>query len=223
MASHPSVFGAGECRFGHQALGRLPSELGMNIDPLDCIGRLTKSAVQNSANWYLEQVHRLDKKNPLRIIDKMPQNFRLLGLLQILFPNGKFIHCRRDMRDVALSCWMTNFQNYSWSFDLHHIAAEIRDYQRVMAYWKAVLPLPVMDVQYERLVADLEAESRNLIAWLGLPWDPACLAFHQTRRHVRTASVAQVRQPIYSRSVGRWRHYAETLRPLIEELGLDLT
>ena len=219
LASHPAVFGAGECRFAHETLRRLPGELGLNLDPLDCIGRLTKSCVQNSAGWYLEQVRRLDRKGARRIVDKMPQNYRLLGLLQIYFPNAKFIHCRRDLRDVALSCWLTNFQNYSWSYDLHHIAAEIQDYERIMAHWQAVLPRPVLEVRYEQLVAGQEAESRKLIEWLGLVWDPACLSFHATRRPVRTASVSQVRQPIYSRSAGRWRNYIDVLRPLIEELG----
>jgi hypothetical protein len=140
----------------------------------------------------------------------------------VMFPNARFIHCRRDLRDVALSCWMNNFREINWANDIGHIAQRIREYQRIMAHWSAVLPTPVLEMNYEMMIADQESESRRLIAWLGLEWDPACLAFHRTKRPVRTASVAQVRQPIYSRSVGRWRHYRDTLRPLIEEIGLGL-
>jgi tetratricopeptide (TPR) repeat protein len=220
LASHPSVFGAGECRFAQLSLQRLPAELGIADDPLDCIAQLSKPAVQACAGWYLDQIRRLDKKGSLRIIDKMPHNFRLLGWLQILFPRAKFIHCRRDLRDVALSCWMTKFRNLSWACDIQFIAVEIKEYLRIMEHWRQTLPQPIMDIDYERLVADQEGESRKMIDWLGLGWDPACLSFHTSKRPVRTASLSQVRQPIYSRSIGRWRHYVETLRPLIEELHL---
>jgi hypothetical protein len=116
---------------------------------------------------------------------------------------------------------MTNFAGIRWSNDLEHVAHRVRGYQRIMEHWLAVLPIPILEVDYERLVADQEVESRRMVAWLGLDWDPACLQFHRSERLVKTASVTQVRQPIYSRSVGRWRNYQEALGPFLRWLALD--
>ena len=148
----------------------------------------------------------------------MPDNYLCLGLLATLFPRAKFIHCRRDLRDVAVSCWMTHFRALRWTNDPEHIASRFREHRRVMAHWRQVLPVPVLEVDYEETVADLEGVARRLVAWCGLAWEPACLAFHQTRRPVRTASVTQVREPIYQRSVARWKHYQEALGELFKRL-----
>src|SRR5207237_349697 len=104
-------------------------------------------------------------------------------------------------RDVAVSCWMTNFNKIRWANDMEHIAARFEQYQRLMAHWRQVLPVPLHQVDYEETVADLEGVARRLVASCGLEWEPGCLAFHESRRPVRTASAAQVRRPIYSRSV----------------------
>jgi hypothetical protein len=149
----------------------------------------------------------------------MPDNYLYLGLLAILFPKAKFIHCRRDPRDIAVSCWMTNFSHIRWANDPDHIASRFAEYHRIMEHWRGVLPVPVLDVDYEETVADLEGVARRLVAWCGLDWEPACLAFHEGRRPVRTASVTQVRQPIYSRSVARWKHYEPTLGPMFAKLA----
>jgi hypothetical protein len=125
---------------------------------------------------------------------------------------------RRDPRDIALSCWMTNFRSIHWANDPDHLAGRIRDHSRITAHWQAVLPLQVHEVVYEQLVDHFEDEARRLVAACGLEWDPACLEFHQTVRPVRTASVTQVRQPLYSRSVARWKHYEEFLKPLFGRL-----
>jgi tetratricopeptide (TPR) repeat protein len=218
LASHPRVFGAGERKFGLQSLEQLPKVLRHQIEPLSCLQGLTRDAIQACANWHLDQLHGLDGGQAVRVVDKMPDNFLNVGWLAILFPKARFIHARRDVRDVALSCWMTNFLSSPWARALDTIAARIRDYQRIMAHWRKVVPTPILDVDYERLVADQEGESRKLVAWLGLDWDPACLEFHRSQRLVKTASVTQVRQPIYSRSVGRWKHYQTTLAPLLDVL-----
>jgi len=123
------------------------------------------------------------------------------------------------LRDVAVSCWVTHFRQINWASDPEHIASRFREYGRVMAHWQRVLPVPVLTVDYEETVADLEGVARRLVAWCGLDWEPACLAFHETVRPVRTASVAQVRQPLYARSVGRWQHYAGPLGPLFAQLA----
>jgi hypothetical protein len=148
----------------------------------------------------------------------MPDNYMYVGMLSILFPKAKFIHCRRDLRDIAVSCWMTNFRQIRWANDLDHIASRFHEYQRLMEHWRTTLPVPLLHIDYEETVADFEAVARRLISWCGLEWEPACLEFHQTKRPVRTASVTQVRQPIYTRSVARWKHYEPALDCLFAQL-----
>jgi hypothetical protein len=158
------------------------------------------------------------RPEPERVVDKMPDNYLYLGLLAVLFPRATFVHVRRDLRDVAVSCWMTQFRSIRWASDPDHLAGRCRDYRRLMEHWQAVLPVPVHEVAYERLVDDFEAEARRLVAACGLEWEPGCLKFHETRRPVRTASVTQVRQPLYRRSVARWKHYETALADLFARL-----
>jgi hypothetical protein len=148
----------------------------------------------------------------------MPDNYLYLGLLAAMFPAAVFIHCRRDLRDVAVSCWMTDFRTIRWANDPGHIASRFREYRRLMDHWRAVLPVAIHEFDYEETVTDLEAVARRLLEACGLEWDPACLEFHRTRRNVRTASLAQVRQPIYKTSLARWRNYERALAELFEAL-----
>lgn len=154
----------------------------------------------------------------MRIVDKMPDNYMYIGLLAIIFPKAVFIHSRAYLRDIAVSCWMTDFRSIRWANDQSHIARRFQQYHRLMNHWKEVLPVPVHEVNYEETVADLESVARRLIEACGLPWEPACLEFHRTERPVRTASVMQVRQPVYKRSVARWRHYETELQELFAQL-----
>jgi hypothetical protein len=148
----------------------------------------------------------------------MPDNYLNLGLLALLFPRATFIHVRRDLRDVAVSCWMTNFRILRWANDREQLAGRCRDYARLMKHWQTVLPVPLHEVVYEQLVDDFETEGRRLLATCGLEWEPACGRFHQTIRPVRTASVTQVRQPLYRRAVARWKHYEVALADLFARL-----
>jgi hypothetical protein len=157
---------------------------------------------------------------PDRIVDKMPDNYLHLGLLAIMFPKAALIHVRRDPRDIALSCWMTNFRSIRWANDPEHVAGRLWQHHRAMAYWNEVLPVPVHEVVYERLVDDFEVEARRLVAACALDWEPSCLRFHETARPVRTASVTQVRQPLYRRSLARWKHYEELMADLFAGLPI---
>jgi hypothetical protein len=148
----------------------------------------------------------------------MPDNYMYLGLLASLFPSATFIHCRRELRDVAVSCWMTNFRSIKWANDPKHISSRFAQYLRLMDHWRDVLPATIHEVSYEETVADLESVARRLIAACGLQWEPLCLDYHKTRRPVRTASVTQVRQPIYKKSVARWRNYNAFLADLFYAL-----
>jgi len=169
------------------------------------------------AEWHLDQLRNLNSTAE-RIVSKTPADYLYLGLQAVQFPRGKFIHCRRDLRDVAVSCWMTHFRHLRWANDPEHIAARFSEYQRLMNHWRAVLPVPILEVNYEETVADLPAVARRLVEWCGLDWEPTCLAFHEVKRPVLTASAVQARQPVYARSVGRWRNYEGTLSELFAAL-----
>jgi hypothetical protein len=114
---------------------------------------------------------------------------------------------------------MTHLREVRWANDPRHIAARFRDYGRLMEHWRAVLPAPVLDVDYEETVADLEGVARKLVAWCGLEWESGCLEFHRAKRPVSTASAVQVRRPVFRTSVGRWKHYEPFLAALLGAIG----
>ncbi|MEE9596336.1 MAG: sulfotransferase, partial [Acidiferrobacterales bacterium] len=158
----------------------------------------------------------------LRVSDKMPANFHHLGFIAILFPKARIVHCLRDSLDTCLSNYFQNFaKGVEYAYDLSDIGAYYRQYERLMAHWRKVLPLSMYEIQYEELVADADRKTRELIDFLDLEWDERCLSFHRTRRPVQTVSSWQVRQPIYTRSVHRWRNYEKFLGPLKDSLGMD--
>lgn len=221
LASHPQVFGAGELPAVNADFDAIPDLLMTTLPPVEALPGLHREAVRELASRHLARLEELNATAD-RVADKLPDNYLHLGLIATLFPKARVIHCRRDLRDVAVSCWMTNFRHIRWAADPDHIAARFADYRRLTDHWRRVLPMPILEVDYEETVADLEGVARRLVAWCGLPWDPACLDFHRTARPVRTASVTQVRQPIYQQSVARWKHYAVSLKPLfaaLEPLG----
>jgi tetratricopeptide (TPR) repeat protein len=209
--SHPLVFGAGE-------LNDIP-DLAARWDTGPAPIEGDADAIVREAERYLERLHDLGG-DATRVIDKMPDNFQSLGQIAVLFPQARIIVCRRDCRDTAVSCYAQNFgDRLPWTTNLAPLAARIHGFERLMKHWQAVLPLPMLEVRYEDLVGDLETQSRRLIDFLGLDWDPACLAFHSTERAVMTASQWQVRQPLFSSSVGRWRHYQPNLTVLLAGLA----
>jgi tetratricopeptide (TPR) repeat protein len=220
LASHPRVFGAGELRLARETFEAVPAALGRSEAPLDCMEYLDCTAAQDLARRHLNELAALNDSAD-RVVDKMPENTLYLGLIAALFPRAKLIHCRRDVRDVALSCWMAHFAQVRWACDADHIASRIHEYQRVMNHWRWVLPVPVFEVDYEAMVADPERVARELVAWCDLEWHPGCLEFYKTRRPVRTTSVAQVRRPIHNNSVGRWKNYESSLAPLFAKLKTD--
>jgi hypothetical protein len=215
LASHSQVFGGGELRYVGEAFEALPRVLNRQAPPVECVPWLDQATCGRLAERHLDRFRALNAQAP-RVTDKMPDNYLYLGLIATLFPQAKLIHCRRDLRDVAVSCWSTHFRYLRWTSDL--IASRFREYLRLMDHWRQVLPVPLLEVDYEETVADLEGVARRLVAWCGLEWEPGCLAFHQNRRPVRTASVTQVRQPIYTQSVARWKHYENALGALFAKL-----
>jgi tetratricopeptide (TPR) repeat protein len=218
LSSHSRVHGAGELRLARQSFEALPQVLGRNAHPMECIFDLEAKSIGRLAELHLEKLWALAPESAERVIDKMPDNYMYVGLLATLFPRAVFIHSRRDLRDVALSCWMTDFRSMSWPSQTEHIAARFAQYRRLMDHWRAVLPVTIHDVEYESTVNDLESVARRLIEVCGLDWEPSCLDFHRNNRPVRTASLVQVRRPVYTSSVGRWRNYESELAGLFEAL-----
>lgn len=214
-ASHPAVFGADELA----DIARLAVALSKGADG-DPTRNWDSRRIAQAAEAYLEHL-RLLGRGAQRVTDKMPGNVFQLGLIAALFPRARVILCRRDPRDTCLSCYFQWFPSSRllYTYDLADCGRQVLETERITSHWLKVLPLRMLEVQYEELVADQEGQSRRLIEFLGLPWDPACLQFHKTKRTVTTASVWQVRQPMYSRSVGRWRNYERHLGPLLEVLG----
>src|SRR6185437_14965648 len=202
-----------ELRYTRDDFESFPSVLNRAESPMKCMGQLDRETIQRVGQRHLDRLRALNG-TAARIVDKMPDNYLYLGFLAVLFPRAKFIHCRRDLRDVAVSCCITNFRHIRWANDPGHIVSRFREYRGIMEHWRATLPVSIFDVSYEDTVADLEGVARRLVAWCGLDWEPACLAFHETKRPVRTASVTQVRQPLYTRSVARWKHYEAALGSL---------
>jgi tetratricopeptide (TPR) repeat protein len=213
LASHPGVFGAGERADIVSAAHAIEAS-----NTADSLSGWDPMAVEREATAEVTRLRALGG-NAVRVIDKLPGNLYWLGHLRIMLPNARFIVCRRDPRDTGLSCYFNNFvAGHEWSNDLHDIAAQIREADRILAHWRSVLPGPFTEIHYESLVGDLERESRRLIEFLDLDWDPACLAFDRAERAVTTASVWQVRQTLYDRSIGRWRDYRRHLAPLFDGL-----
>ena len=157
--------------------------------------------------------------------DKMPDNIAYVGLIHLALPNARIIHARRDPMDNCFSCFERSFIfGLEYSYNLRELGRYYRASEDLAAHWREVLPPGAMlDVQYEDVVADFETQARRLLDFCGLEWDDACLAFHEVERPVLTASVAQVRRPLYKSSVGRWRAYQDQLKPLLDALGLPAT
>ena len=154
------------------------------------------------------------------ITDKMPENFFYVGMIKAMMPNAKIIHCRRDPMDTCLSNFKNNFDiEVPYAYDLEELGGYYKTYAELVDHWKAVLPGFIYDVQYEELVSDPKRRIGDLLDHCGLPFDDACLSFHKTKRVVQTASMYQVRQPIYTTSVGSKAHYQDKLKPLNEALG----
>jgi tetratricopeptide (TPR) repeat protein len=215
LASHPQVHGAGELHEVSRIFRSLPELVAHPaVDAFDALERLTPELTRTAARDYLAQIDALAPPYAARVVDKQPDNINHLGLISLLWPGARVIRCRRDLRDVAVSCWQMGLVATSWSNDWDNIARRFRDYQRILAHWDETRPLEWLDLGYEDLVNDLEAQARRMIEFLGLEWDPSCLEFHSNRRVVRTPSLVQVRQPIHSHSVGRWRNYEPFIQPM---------
>ena len=183
LASHPRVHGAGELHDVRRAFEALPAMVGQpQGDSFDTLKLLTPGLTRAAARPYLERMDRAAPSTALRIVDKMPGNVLFLGVIALFWPGARVIVCNRDLRDVAVSCWLTGFETHPWTNTWELMARWFANHQRIMEHWRRTGPLELLEIRYEHLVVDLEAHARRMVDFLNLEWDPACLRFHEARR-----------------------------------------
>ncbi|MEZ5543243.1 MAG: tetratricopeptide repeat protein [Pseudomonadota bacterium] len=218
LASHPDVHGAGELEDIYHLSASMQQRLSSALAYPHCMREASQDALDRIATEYLEQLSHY-APGAKRIVDKMPHNFEALGLIDTLFPGARVIHCMRNPIDTCLSIYFKHFNSFHpYASDLKSLGLYYRQYERLMAHWKRTLTIPIMDVQYEEVVANQEEMSRRIIEFIGLDWNERCLNYHELDRTVNTPSYDQVRKPIYTGSVERWRRYEKHLGPLLEVL-----
>lgn len=218
IASHPQVFGAGELKYITELANNKSTSGKSKVKYPDRIKTLTPEDIHRESKDYLNKIKSLsNNQNTLRITDKMPANFMLLGYIKILFPNARIIHCKRHPLDSCLSIYFQQFlSRHQYAFDLENIGYWYKDYLRLMAHWQELFGPDIYHVEYDDTVNKLEETARSMIDYCGLEWDDNCLEFHKTRKNVKTASEWQVRQPIYKTSLARWQHYDKHIGVLKE-------
>ena len=219
LSTHPDAHGAGELPDLENILFALATDAGLPAQRYpEVAAGLSATALRQWGDAYIERVWKLAPQ-ATHISDKMMSNFAHIGMIRLMFPNAKIIHAMRDPMDSCFSCYATLFakNNLDFTYDLGSLGRYYQRYIELMQHWQQVLPAgSILELRYEDMVADTEGQARRLLDYLGLPWDPACLNFHENKRVVRTASAAQVRRPVYQSSVARWKHFESHLGPLLD-------
>ncbi len=225
IAAHPEGAGAGELNEMMAIAARLQSKVsGTAPGFLTETKGITQESLRAQAEGYLAHASKVsamlgDFAGARRIVDKLPYNYQVLPMIQLLFPNASVIHTVRDPRDVCVSCYFHDFLGpLGYSYNLDYLARFYADHERIMAHLKRELDLPILEVRYEELISDTEAGIRGILEHIGLAFHEDCLNFHASTRAVHTASVEQVRRPIYKSSAQRWKRYNEKAIPLVEAL-----
>jgi tetratricopeptide (TPR) repeat protein len=219
LSSHPDVYGAGEVKYLSYALGKLRDRFPSLPKYPELAAKMTPAQMEIVAKNYLQMLTATSGEAK-RVTDKLLTNYFFVGLIHLLFPKAKVINTQRDPVDTCLSGFTKLFKDdMPHSYDLGELGRYYGKYRELIDHWHKVLPEGVLiTVQYEDVVADTEKEAKRLIEFLGLPWNEKCVDFHKSDRPVKTASVAQVRKPIYKTSVKRWKKYGEGLQPLVDAI-----
>ena len=221
LASHAEVAAGGELEFISDTISLDSGPIGRQGGYPAGVSQLTVAQLDAIAADYHELLEKISP-DARRVTDKMPHNFMALGLIAQLFPGARIIHCRRHPLDTCLSIYFQDFtRHHDYAVDLENIGTHYRQYVKLMAHWKNVLDIPMIEIDYEDMVEDQEVTVRRVLEFCGLDWDPACLEFHKSGRRVNTASYSQVTQPVYRRSLERWRHYEAHLDALKAALERD--
>lgn len=228
IAAHPQAFGCGElpdiALITRHLLPAQPVAAQAIPGWPESVLRLDQPALDSAISRYLQACTRHAPDTALCLVDKAPLNFLYLGLIAAMFPQARVIWCRRDPRDIAVSIYSENFSlDERLSTRLDGIGHYIRLQRQLMRHWQSVLPLPILELEYESLASAPEPQARRVIDFAGLEWNPACLDFYNHGRSTQTPSRWQVKEPVHTRSIGRWRNYTEHLTPLLTALqGTDL-
>ena len=223
LSSHPDIFGAGELKFLTSILENITLGQGARLrmnekDPV--FDYDLNASWEMRGQRYVDKLLKLADKPYLRIVDKMPGNFNFVGLIHAILPRARIIHSRRHPVETCLSAYRIHFaEGHKWSYNLAQLGRFYKRYWHLMKFWREEFPGVMLEVRYEDNIADVEGQARRIIDHLGLEWNENCLNFYNTDRPVKTASVTQVRKPIYTTSTNRWRKYEKYLGPLLEELG----
>ena len=217
---HPDIYGIGENNLINQYLLDYIRHKPYLEKFSDCFAAFTQQELHEISSDYCNKIiQETDGKPYKRIINKMPDNFRLIPFIRMLFPNARIIHCARNPLDTCLSIYFQIFSGlHYYAYNQRKLARYYNLYQSLMKHYTETLNIEVMNIQYEELVSDQELWSKQLIEYCGLEWNDACLDFHKSDRHVRTASKDQVNKPIYTSSVNRWKNYEKYITPLMKSL-----
>ncbi len=220
LDAHPAAHGAGELPTLHDLAGSLGFDIGSALPYPQCVADLDQGDVDALGQRYLDHLASL-ATDAKRIVDKLPANYLRVGLIRLMLPEARIIHCRRHPLDTCFSCYMHPFDPalHPYSTRLGDLGAVYADYERLMTHWRDTLDIPMLEIRYETLVEDQERVIREIIEFCGLDWDDRCLRFHERRRVVLTASYEQVTKPIYATAIARYRNYERHLGPLIDALG----
>lgn len=222
ISRHSKVFGAGELGIIPQliqGLDRWERHVGSGREYPDIVDDISPEQGVGLANEVLKELTEYAPEASY-IVDKLPHNFENIGLIKFLFPRARIISVRRDPRDIAISNYFTDYQakydGMGFAYDLREIGEQLADHANLMDHWHRTFPGEILEINYEDVVDDLEGSARRLLAYLDLRWESKVLDFNKSKRSVKTASVWQVRQPIYKTSKEKWRCYEPWLKPLIE-------
>nr|WP_246423612.1 tetratricopeptide repeat-containing sulfotransferase family protein [Roseospira goensis] len=222
LCSHPEVYGAGELPWVTKIAGLMPKVVQGGLAYPKAMEAMTEQALKSAARYYLDRIAE-QNADAARVVDKMPHNFDRVGLIALMFPNAAIIHLDREPRDVALSNYYQNFAHayglMGFAYDLRDIGHMLNDHDRIMRHWHDLFPGRIFELNYQRLVSEPEDTIRALLDHCGLSWDDRVLRFYETQRPVRTASIRQVREGIYTSSAEKWRRYEAFLGPLEEVLA----
>ena len=218
LSSHPQVHGGGELEYFADLKSLLSTRLDTELQFPEGVLQLNNATIHAMAQDYLDELRGLSQQ-AVRVTDKMPINFISLGLIQLLFPKARFIHCSRAPMDTCLSIYFQYFTgHHPYAYDLSELGQYYQQYRRLMSHWHSLFPTQILAVQYEQLIRDQETISRNMIAFIGLEWDQRCLEFYRNERPVRSASNIQVRKPLYADAINQWQNYETHLKPLRDVL-----
>jgi tetratricopeptide (TPR) repeat protein len=224
IAGHSQIFGAGELGVipqRIQGLNRWERHVGSGRSYPDCVDDLDPKVTAGIAQGILDELKELasDKPEAKHVVDKLPHNFENIGLIKFLFPRARIISVRRNPRDIAISNYFTDYQakhgGMGFAYDLEWIGEQLADHNLLIYHWHRIFPGQILEINYEEVVDNTEAMARKMLDYIGVPWEPQVLNFSELDRPVKTASVWQVRQPIYKTSTAKWLRYQEHLAPLI--------